>query len=305
MTQACADYGDMKHIIASLTNAEPAPQDDGAELRAVIAKTVRERAEAEADLAKIPAALEAAFFVDDNALVEKLEAKRTAAQRAIAKADAVRPVLERKLFDAEESQRNRLLAKHREALGKAFDSLSKALQVVLDANDAAEQVWNAARSELGQLGELLPHIVYSKINREGLDHWRAFFERELQRSPPIATEPLPGIIVRITVTFAQAGNCTYRCDDIVKLPEIEAMRLIEEDQAELVDPVSLPALTNPRQAAPPKPDEQGRLSVVFVQVYMRQSPAGIYAIGDVALFAEAEAVALVRRGVAEFAGLPE
>ena len=110
------------------------------ELGKAIARLEDDRTKAEAENARLPDAIDRAILADENVQVDKLEKKLAANNRVLRKVSLSLPILQRRLFEAEEVRRQCFIAKHRAtALGHA-DAIHAALNAVCAANDRARQI---------------------------------------------------------------------------------------------------------------------------------------------------------------------
>jgi len=246
-------------------------------LREAIAKARADKAQAETALAELPAALNVAKIIDDtDALLEKIEAKRQAYAATIEQAETRLPDLENRLFALEDARRNQLLDKHREKLWSVVEKIVAQLETVMTLNEEAGALRQAAALELGAAVSALPLVHFSRIDREGIDHFRNFCERELFGSRPKPKDP------NLVVVFFERDNAPYCAVDRHSVPN------------------DLPPETGPRFEPAPTPDADGRILVGFLRNWQRGLRGANFFVGDKAAFPADKAIQLVRDGIARF-----
>jgi len=264
-------------------------------LREAIAKARADKAQAETALAELPAALNVAKIIDDtDALLEKIEAKRQAYAATIEQAETRLPDLENRLFALEDARRNQLLDKHREKLWSVVEKIVAQLETVMTLNEEAGALRQAAALELGAAVSALPLVHFSRIDREGIDHFRNFCERELFGSRPKPKDP------NLVVVFFERDNAPYCAGDKHGLPKDFARKLVEAGVARLIEPNDLPPETGPRFEPAPTPDADGRILVGFLRNWQRGLRGANFFVGDKAAFPADKAIQLVRDGIARF-----
>lgn len=288
--------------LPSKSNSDDAADVDNVlELRKAVAKLDADRSAAGAEIATLPAAIDAAILADEGLTADKLEKRLAAAQRAIRRCSLAAPIIAKNLFDAEEAERTRLIAKHRAAMISAFDTVHAALQAVEVANASAAEVAEAAAAELGATvaQAYVPMAAYQRVSREAVSQWFDATDESLgRRQRPVQKVAGIGLVL---LTVSRRGNPGEQ----ITLRDADAHAAVTAGLAKYAAPADVIIPVDPRRAPMPKPDARGYVQLVVIKAILGQfglmphDEPGAWNAGDLMAAPLSQATRFVRSGVAQ------
>jgi hypothetical protein len=269
----------------------------------------KRRTEAEGAVAKAEKLYRAAVVNRDHVAADAAEQERKLAQREGDALVVEMQALEERFVALVKVERDeahaRLLAKHRDAARKAFDTLSERLEAALEASENAIETYRQAQAELGPYSErqgALNVVFATTLTRGSVNHWREGLQRVFDPPAAVPKGPPAGFVVIRAERVIPELSLTR--GDVTAQPAEVARQLVQRGAASFIEPVGAgeqdtglpPASLEPT----PEPDENGRIAVRILKPIDQGASQGGLAPGDISGLPAELATRLVGEGRAEF-----